>query len=83
MASGSNSGDCQTSARRSERRKAIPNAMRTPQPVRSDAADLTSAISAYRMRYILDRVAISVVDMVDMGQSPGKRLATGCPALVG
>jgi hypothetical protein len=33
--------------------------------------------------YTLDRVAISVVDMVDMGQSPGKRLATGCPALVG
>ncbi|HKF96546.1 MAG TPA: hypothetical protein VKB96_18550 [Gammaproteobacteria bacterium] len=47
------------------------------------AADLTSAISAYQMRYILDRAAISVVDMVDMGQSPGKRLATGCPALAG
>jgi len=32
------------------------------------------------------RVAISVVDvvdMVDMSQSPGKRLSTGCPALVG
>ena len=33
--------------------------------------------------YILDRVSISVVDLVDMSQSPGKRLSTGCPALVG
>jgi hypothetical protein len=33
--------------------------------------------------HIWDRASISVIDLVDMGQSQEMRVSTSCPALIG
>jgi hypothetical protein len=82
MASGSNNEDCQTSVRGTRDRRQFRNAVRAPLQFEATWDENASHFNVSD-GYILDRVSISVIDLVDMGQSPGKRLSTGRPALVG